>query len=60
MYCKQEDEIQSSRVIYKKITKQKPRYLLFRNIECRDENIGSRYIKLTQKLPYSLSLKLKA
>ena len=44
----------------KNITKQKPRYLLSINIESGAENIGSRYIKLNQKLCYSQSIKLKA
>ena len=60
MWPNQEDRIQSPRLIYRNITKQKPRYSLFRNIERGDENIGSRYIKLNQKLGYSLSIKLNA
>ena len=60
MLRNQEDKIQSPRLIYKKITKQKPRYSQPINIESGDENIGSRYIKLNQKLRYSLSIKLKA
>ena len=59
MSLKQEDQIKSSRLIYKNITKQKPRYLLFINIGSEDENIGDRYKKLNQKLPYSLLIQLK-
>ena len=60
MSHKQEDAIQSSRLIYKNITKQKPHYLLFKNFGSGDENIGNRYVKLNQKLRCSLSIKLKA
>ena len=61
MWRNQGMETQSPKLIYKKnITKQKPPYSLSINFESGDENIGSRYIKLNQKMLYSLSIKLKA
>ena len=42
------------------ITKQKPCYLLSINNECGDENIGSRYIKLNEKVYYLLTINLKS
>ena len=52
MWRKQEDKIESSRLIYKKITIQKSRYSLSMIMESGEENIGSRYINLNQKLLY--------
>ena len=44
----------------KNITKQKPCYLLSISNECGDENIGSRYIKLNEKVYYLLTINLKS